>query len=373
MVEPQFVELLTKDLIEGLTSAEKQEFDLLLQKNPLYKKQSAIIREYWDSNKIEYKTSAANFNKLMDVIRLTEQSGNEDSEDDKGERAPNIWPAVLKYAAVLVLGATLFLWYLSARPDKETSIAINWQNNTTAPRVKRKLVLSDSTIVTLNSGTTLSYPLSFGDKNREVYLNGEAFFEVHKDPKHPFIIHTKKMNVRVLGTVFNIKSFDDASQSETSLIEGSIEVTLNDRKADRIILKPKEKLIVENNLPSLTQLNKPRGRNIEAVIEGTQYSLTNLTYIPSIDSAAVETLWLKNKLVFKNEDFEAIAADMERWYGIQIVFENSALKNLRFTGTFERKTTVLAAFESLRAASPFHFKKKDLTFYISKKMPMRKE
>ena len=366
MVEPRFVELLTKELTEELTHAEKQELVLLMQQNTPYKKQSTIIKQYWNANKTEYKASAANFNKLMDVIHLTEQSGSVDSEDDNEEMPRRLWPAALKYAAVLVLGTALFLWYLSARPGKETSIAINWQNSTTAPKVKRKLVLSDSTIVMLNSGTTLSYPLSFGNKNREVYLNGEAFFEVHKDPKHPFIIHTKKMNVRVLGTVFNIKSYDDAPQSETSLIEGSIEVTLNDRKADRIILKPKEKLIVENSLLSQTQLNKPIGRNIDAVIAGTQYSLTNLTYIPSIDSAAVETLWLKNKLVFKNEDFEAIAADMERWYGIQIIFEHSSLKNLRFTGTFERKTTVLAAFESLRAAEFFHFKKKDLTFYISK-------
>ncbi|MGY3215234.1 FecR family protein [Mucilaginibacter sp. HD30] len=366
MVEPRFVELLTKELTEELTPAEQQELVLLMQQNTSYKKQSAIIKQYWNANKTEYKASAANFNKLMDVIHLTEQSGNVDSEDDNEKAPRKLWPAVLKYAAVLVLGTTLFLWYLSARTAKETSIARNWQNSTTAPKVKRKLVLSDSTIVTLNSGTTLSYPLSFGDKIREVYLNGEAFFEVHKDRKHPFIIHTKKMNVRVLGTVFNIKSYDDASQSETSLIEGSIEVTLNDRKADRIILKPKEKLIVENNLPSQIQLNKPRGRNINAVIEGTQYSLTNLTYLPNIDSAAVETLWLKNKLVFKNEDFETIAADMERWYGVQIIFKDNELKNLRFTGTFEKKTTVLSAFMSLREAEPFQFKKKDLTFYITK-------
>ena len=102
------------------------------------------------------------------------------------------------------------------------------------------------------------------------------------------------------------------------------------------------------------------------MIQGTQYSLTNLTYLPNIDSAAVETLWLKNKLVFKNEDFEAIAADMERWYGVQIIFKDNELKDLRFTGTFEKKTNVLAAFESLREAAPFQIKKKGLTFYITK-------
>ena len=367
MIEPRFVELLTKDLTEELTSVEREELVLLLQQSPLHKKQSAIIKEYWKSDKTEYRTSAANFNKLMDTIRDTEQSVNVNSQVDEEKGSYRFWRSALKYAAVLILGATLFLWYLSAHQGKETAIAANWQNKTTAPRVKERLILPDSSIVTLNSGTTLTYPLSFGNKTREVYLNGEAFFEIHKDREHPFIIHTKKMNVKVLGTVFNVKSYDNAAQSETSLIEGSIEVTLNERKADRIILKPKEKLIVENNSATQTLINKPTGRNIKAVIEGTtQYSLTNLTYLPNIDSAAVETLWLKDKLVFKNEDFESIAADMERWYGIQILFEHKELMNLRFTGTFERKTSVLAAFESLRTAEHFNLKKKDLKFYISK-------
>ena len=369
MVETRFVELLTKDLIKELTPAEKQELDLLLQQNPAYKKQSAVIKQYWNSDKTEYKKSAANFSKLMDVIQATEQSVGQEATQQSKKYV--LWP-VLKYAAaVLILGATI-TWYILGRSGNGNAIASNWHNKTTVRGAKDRLVLSDGTIVTLNSGTTLSYPTSFVNKNREVYLNGEAFFEVHKDHEHPFIIHTKKMNVRVLGTVFNIKSYDDARQSETSLIEGSIEVTLNDRKADRIILKPKEKLIVENNSSTQILTNKPTGRNIKAVIEGTQYSLTNLTYLPNIDTAAVETLWLKDKMVFRNEDFESIAADMDRWYGIQIVFQHEELKKLRFTATFESETPT-KALESFRITEDFRFKKKGLVFYISNKSPMRKE
>ncbi|MFD0751824.1 FecR family protein [Mucilaginibacter calamicampi] len=365
MIETRFVELLTKDLIEGLTPAEKQEIDLLLQQNPLYKKQSAIIKEYWNSDKTAYKKSAANFSKLMDVIQVTEQSVNGNSSTAGKHKERKLWP-VLRYVAAVSIFCLTLGWYILGNPGNGIAIASNWKNKTTSPGEKERLVLADGTIVMLNAGTTLRYPLSFGSKNREVYLNGEAFFEVHKDREHPFIIHTKKMNVRVLGTVFNIKSYDDAPQSETSLIQGSIEVTINDRKADRIILKPKEKLVIENAPASQLLTNKPTGRNLKAVIEGTQYSLTNLTYLPNIDSAAVETLWLKDKLVFKNEDFESIAADMERWYGIQIVFEHEQLKHLRFTATFEKNTTVSSALRSLRAAEPFQFKKKSLTFYISK-------
>jgi transmembrane sensor len=363
MSQLRFAELLTKELTDGLTSAEKQEFDLLLQQNPAYKKQSVIIKEYWGSNNTAYKVSAASFNKVMDAIRVAEQSA--DIVIDNKREVLKLWPVFKYLAAVLVLGTTLYVWYLSAGAGKKTSVASNWQKKVTAPRVKQRLVLSDGTIVTLNSGTAFKYPLSFNGKNREVYLNGEAFFDVHKDKEHPFIIHTNNMNVRVLGTAFNIKSYDSESRSETSLIHGSIEVTLNDRASDRIILKPHEKLIVQNKLSAPNLNNISQGSTSLDAAKGTQYSLTNLTYSPSIDSAAVETLWLKNKLVFRNRDFESIAADMDRWYGIQIIFRQDELKKLRFTATFERETA-MEALEYLSLTEGFRFKKKGLVFYIFK-------
>ena len=366
MAQTRFVELLTKELTEELTSAEKQELDLLAQQNPVLNKQSVIIKEYWSSNKTTYKASAANFKKVMDEIRIAEQSFN--IEPDNKKEPIKLWPIIKYLAAVLVLGTTLYLWYLSTNQNKKTTLASNWQYKITAQKKRARLVLSDGTIVTLNAGTSFKYPLTFVDKNREVYLNGEAFFEVHKDREHPFIIHTNKMNVRVLGTVFNIKSYDNELRSETSLIHGSIEVTLNDRISDRIILKPREKLIIQNNLPTQDKTNIPipnSRHTLTPAVKGTQYSLTNLTYNPSIDSAAMETLWLKNKLVFENEDFESIAADMERWYGIQIVFQHEELKKLRFTAMFEQETPT-KALESFRFTEGFHFKKKGSVFYILK-------
>lgn len=365
----RFIELLTKELIEELTSAEKQELELLFQQNPSYKKQAASIEEYWNSDAKDYNASAAKFSKMMDVINLAEKSIVDDRavEQEQPQKNAILWPAVRYIAATLVAGLTLYFWYLSTYPAKNAVQATNWQRKITSPRMKARMVLSDSTIVTLNSGTTLKYPVSFEGKNREVYLNGEAFFEVHKDKKHPFIIHTNEMNVKVLGTAFNIKSYDNESHSETSLIHGSIEVTLNDRVADRIILKPHEKLIIEKDKVTLNldKANKPAGSNSQTAAKGTQYSLTNLTYSPSIDSAAVETLWLKNKLVFKNEDFESIAADMERWYGIQIIFKREELKKFRFTANFQKESAV-EALESLRLTEDFHFKKDGTMFYISK-------
>lgn len=365
MVDPRFIELLTKELTDGLTPVEKQELKCLLKQNSSHAKQREIIRDYWMSDKTEYKASAGNFEKIMAAIDKATR-GAEDNKATELTTAPlhKLWKAWKYVAAVLVLGVAI---YFSVNTAKEKVLASQWKHKITAPKIKERLVLSDGTIVTLNSGTKLSYPASFGSKNREVYLSGEAFFEVHKDSNHPFIIHTKKMNVRVLGTAFNIKSYDNEPESETSLIHGSIEVTLNDRASDRIILKPKEKLIVYNNLPPEIQTTKNVGSsNLKSAdLKGTQYSLTNLTYLPNIDSSAVETLWLKNKLVFRNADFETLAADIGRWYGIKIVFQHEELKKLRFTAAFEQET-VVQVLAALRLTEDFHYKQKDSIIYISK-------
>ncbi|PJJ79766.1 FecR family protein [Mucilaginibacter auburnensis] len=366
MEQTRFVELLTKELVEGLTLAEKQELNLLLQQRAEFKKQRTIIKDYWSNDKVEYKATAEGFKKVMDAVYVAEQATEQATQTVKATKVFKLRPAFRYAAAILLLATTLCLWFYHESTSSGKYLSTKFETKITAPRMKSRLILSDSTIVTLNSGTTFKYPVAFGKGNREVYLNGEAFFEVHKDKKHPFIIHTKEMNVKVLGTAFNVKSYDYEPKSETSLIHGSIEVTLNDRKSDRIILKPKEKLIIENNSPVNNQLKTATKLKMEdAEEEGTQYSLTNLTYLPNIDSAAVETLWLKNKLVFKNEDFESIAADMNRWYGIQIIFKSQELKKLRFTATFEHESAI-EALQSLRLTEDFHFKKDGTMFYISK-------
>lgn len=111
---------------------------------------------------------------------------------------------------------------------------------------RTKLVLPDGTQVWLNAGSKLSYDKTYGNTIREVSLSGEAYFDVEKNPEHPFVIHTGSINIKVLGTAFNVKSFPGEKNTETSLIRGSIEVTFKNRPSEKIILKPNEKLITAN-------------------------------------------------------------------------------------------------------------------------------
>jgi transmembrane sensor len=191
--------------------------------------------------------------------------------------------------------------------------------------------LPDGTSVTLNSESTLRYPAAFTGQTREVTLTGEAFFDVIKDHEHPFIIHTDKMNVKVLGTAFDVKSYPNDAVSETTLIRGAIEVTLKDRPSDRIILKPKEKLIVTNDAATI---KKTQGKGaVNDTTPAAQYVLTSLSYIRQNDSTVSETSWINNRFAFDDDNFATLA---KKWNAGTALISYSKMKR--------RSNTILVAF-----------------------------
>lgn len=227
---------------------------------------------------------------------------------------------------------------------------------------RTKIQLPDGSSVWLNSSSKLTYDNEhFGTAIREVSLSGEAYFDVVKNPLKPFIIHTEKMDIKVLGTAFNVKCYPGEKNSETSLIRGSIEVTLKDR-LEKIMMKPNEKLIVntEDVKPvKLSPLKKIAGAKPIPIIE-----LGHLTLYPT-DNSVVETGWVDNRLVFTNETLEDIAVKMERWYGVTIVITNEKLKKELLTGIFE-KETIYQALKALQITTPFTYKVDKDVITISK-------
>ena len=121
-------------------------------------------------------------------------------------------------------------------------------NTIKVPYGKRfELKLSDGTNVHLNSGTSLKYPVRFiKSENRQVFLNGEAYFEVTKDPKHPFVVNSNDMNVKVLGTKFNVTSYKEDAKTYTVLVEGSVAASNKIVDNDEVILKPGNRAYFEN-------------------------------------------------------------------------------------------------------------------------------
>jgi len=366
MTNDRFIILLTKELCEELNDTERDELLSILNDNPHYRDQRQLFRAYWEKDRNEYEASSALFKKVQEKIKAEEAvAQSHETLPDTSELVPRypfrrIWYSAAA-ALILTIGGIAYFHH-SPQPPKTIAIATHWLQTTTRPTQKDVLTLPDGTVVTLNSGTTIKYPNHFSDTTREVYLEGEAYFDVNKNPGHPFIIHADKMNIRVLGTSFNVKSYKNESSGEATLITGSIEVTLNDRPSDRIILKPKEKLIVQNNRVTRKQLGLAPVAGDNAG-KGTRYALTNLTYFHNNANTVVETSWVENKLVFSNKDFIDISGDLERWYGVHIEFMTERAKHYNFSGYFE-KETLPEALDVLNMIEHFTYKIEDSTVYI---------
>ena len=224
---------------------------------------------------------------------------------------------------------------------------------------RTKLLLPDGSQVWLNSGSKLSYDKTYGNGIREVALTGEAYFDVVKNPAHPFIIHTATIDIKVLGTAFNVKSFPGEKNTETSLVRGSIEVTFKNRPSYKIILKPNEKLITanEDTAKEVIALNQGADKIKTHQVKNTfkpEPIFSHLTYEPRYD-AIVETSWLDNKLIFRSETFEELAIKMERWYGISIRFSDEKIKPKKLNGIFENET-IQQALQALQLITPFDYR-----------------
>jgi ferric-dicitrate binding protein FerR (iron transport regulator) len=211
------------------------------------------------------------------------------------------------------------------------------------------MLLPDGTQVWLNADSRIAFDSDMQNKaTREVKLTGEAFFDVKKDKKHPFIIHTDKIAIRVLGTAFNVKAYPKDTQTEATLLRGMIELTVNDRPEQKIILKPNEKF-------ALTENSKPQDQNnIDAtpatmVVEGVvPVIIGNKTYTE-------EVAWTQNQLVFHDETLAELKPRLERWFNVKINLDNTKTGNYRFTGSFKDET-IMQALTALQSIKPFNYK-----------------
>lgn len=260
---------------------------------------------------------------------------------------------LLALVSVTVIAATIaVLFFLRPKNEiKATGSELVKNEISTKNGSKSNLVLPDGTKVYLNAGSKLTYDKNFDKSNRTVNLSGEAFFDVVKNPEHPFIIHTHHMDIKVIGTAFNVKCYPEEKESETSLVRGNIEITLKDRK-EKIMLKPNEKLIIHDEIKLAGEMP---GKMIRPSLnEVPMLTLSHLTLLPE-DNSIMETSWLQNKLVFRSETFEDVAVKMERWFGVTIRFKEELLKSQRLTGIFKNET-LSQALIALQLTTRFNYR-----------------
>jgi transmembrane sensor len=226
---------------------------------------------------------------------------------------------ISKYAAIIFLA--LFIG---------TLININWKRKVEKPLFAEinvplgqmsNITLYDGTQVWLNSGTSLKYANDFGGKNRNVILEGEAFFKVKHD-EIPFKVQLKNCEIEVLGTSFNAKSFSDENFSEVTLVEGSIKMnTLFEKEI--IQLKPSQQITVSEDLKN--------------------------NCLKTVDTGFYKS-WTEGKIVFHEERLADIVLRLERWYNVDIQVATPKIGDLNFSGTILKNKPfdqIAKAFEIL--------------------------
>ncbi|MBZ4190168.1 FecR family protein [Niabella beijingensis] len=329
MMSDRLIELLAKKNGRQITLEELKELNELLAADPGHAAMDQLMRELFETSiSFEDHVTGQELDQWTRNIR-TKIGAPEASPGLK--RRPVYW---LRYAAaavvLVVLGTGI---YRATRTGQNRSPNIV----TTKKGSKSSVVLPDGTKVWINSASELTYDKNYGKGSREVLLTGEAYFDVVKDPSQPFIVHTKNIDVRVLGTAFNVRAYEGEVNTQTTLLRGAVEVFLKNKQNQKILLKPSEKIVVKN---------KPSGKTPEGLEENLPDVVLTSVKINTADSSTVETKWMKDQLVFSQDRLGDIVPILEGRYGVTIDVKDPGLLGRRFTGRIENET-IYEVLESL--------------------------
>jgi transmembrane sensor len=372
--------LIAKKLAGEATPEELRELEALLRNNPELHYPMQTVSDLWESSADDAKREAETaFSRHLDRIRELKvdfpadtpppyQEGNADpatapwSEKRSGPLRRAFGVAML-FAALL--GITIWFYNRAPHmiPSPVANVPVSTSNEILTVNGSRKhLTLPDGTMVWLNAGSRLTYGKNYNTGDREVNLTGEAFFDVARNSQRPFLIHTARIDIKVLGTSFNVKSYPTDKTTEATLLHGSIEISIKDRPTEKIILKPNEKLVVSNddsNLHRLATAKHPAADNEESLV-----AIRKPTY-ERATGAIIETAWVDNKLTFREEAFGDLARQMERWYGVTVRFGDPSLEQLKFTGSFKEET-VQQALNAMKLTATFTYTIEQNTISINK-------
>jgi len=358
--------LVSLQLSGEATPAQIEELQMLIQHDQQAQFRIAVIQQIWQARNtpLTEENKAVSFDKHLQrlsnhlgtpVLQYDYENASENTPADK-VRPKFKFGWRWKIAAAAAVAALFILVLLNMRPDpKVPDVAPKLAANiiSTKSGSKSKVELPDGTNVWLNADSKLEYKGDFSGKYREVTLSGEAYFDVVKDKSRPFIIHTRTVRIRVLGTAFNVRSYPADKTTETALIHGSLEVTLNTRPDKKVILKPNEKVLIEDEI-----VNKHIAADTPDKESNQDMMIVSSVHLDKKDNEVYETMWLKNKLAFDETPFDNMIAEIERWYNVEIIVKNKSLSQNTYTVTFENKT-LDEVLEGLQFSAHFQYQLKN--------------
>lgn len=286
--------------------------------------------------------------RLKDSINNTAPTPVYSIQAEADKKQSNIFKLAIKITAAVIVVIGLFV----AR-DYFNKTSLDGVQTFAAANGERKTIqLPDGSDVTINSGSTLQINQHFGAECRDVYLQGEAFFEVKHNASIPFIVHTAVMDVKAVGTAFNVKAYQNELYTETALIKGLVEVTLKEENNIRVLLHANEKIKWKTVGPD-NSIQLPASTIQSAGHINLPDSLRK-KIVATNDGIIKEIAWKADKLIFFDEQFDEIARLLERWYNVKINFANDALRSYHFSGAFE-KEDLITVLDFLKESRHFNY------------------
>lgn len=250
---------------------------------------------------------------------------------------------IFKAAAIiiLILFSNLMVYLIQEKTKPEPITA--WQEIVVPRGNRMKIILPDSSIVWINNETKFKYTSDF-TSNRVVELSGEAYFNVHHDSKHPFVVKIGDQQIKVLGTRFSVNAYPEDKLIETSLISGSVEFETNSaiNGKSSFLLEPGYSLFYDKQNNAVTQQK----------IQSSYYEY-----------------WENGMYAFKDESLESLSVKIKRIFNVEIVFEDDFLKNKTYTGTININDNIFIFMEAIRRTSvqPIEYKFNKNVIYVKLK------
>ncbi|MDN5214353.1 DUF4974 domain-containing protein [Fulvivirgaceae bacterium BMA12] len=282
----------------------------------------------------EYSLPEKMFSQIHEnIIRFDKSQQNQRLSN---KRRGKWWLAA---AAITLLFVSVGIFRYNRNHKAETAIAVTYITKETINGVKHTISLPDGTKVKLNSGSSLRYSENFSAGKREVFLEGEAFFEVTEDRQNPFIVRSKDIVTQVLGTSFNVRTYKNERLSKVAVITGKVKVSSANVKP--VLLTPKQMAVYDQNARKLIT---------------REFDFTE------------EVGWKEGILNFMNEPLEQVFRELEVWYGVKIQLEDQISLTDVYKGEFKNETldNVLSAI-GYTSGFQYHIEGKNVFVYQSKK------
>ena len=326
MEQDKFIVLLAKQFSKEISADESKLLEDTLQRNEMYRLLAMQLKTYFDERSSK-ETDAGRLVKTWEKIAMHEGGKLADQFDYTAPKQSLMSNTLFKVAAVLVLTFTigLFAYQFLSRNGADTLVA---------SEQKVFKVLDDGTSIWLNKKSNITYNKDFGKKKREIFLNGEAYFDVVKNTAVPLIIHAGGIDIEVKGTAFNVNAYPKNDAIQVALIRGSIAVTDRQNSKNSVLLKPNDKLFFSAKLAQ----------------SETAFQIVKLNPVVLLKDAS----WVADTLAFNKEKLRDLALKLEKKYDVKIEILSEILKEKRFSGTFTNET-IHQALEALKLSYPLTY------------------